>query len=176
MQFANNREHPDTAFQPLLEMTFDAAAFSADWSHCDRIATYVARMVGHDRADSLLYTNLFSSAFNELLETAFHFHRAGGELGCAVLRAGSVDRIELSIPCDEPLRAFYADAVESLSSADVAECYVQAMLVADTLDPRIGLMELVVDYQARMSLQSDDGDSLRLIADLVFEESAPEQQ
>lgn len=157
-------------FKPLLEIALGVETFSSNWAHCDRIATYVARLVSHNRTDSLLYSNLFSSALNELLETAFRTHRGGGELGCSVSRAGGVDRIELTIPCDEAMRSFYASAVNDLGQSDVAERYVAALLAEGELDPRIGLLELAVDYKARLSLKPE-GDTVRLIADLALEDT-----
>ena len=140
-------------FELLMQVQLDVGDFAADWGHCDRLATYVARMVSHNRADSLQYANLFSTAFNELLETAFRNHHNQGQIACTVLRCGAVDRIELSIPCDAPLKAFYTDAVESLAKTDFAQSYVSALLNDGPLDPRIGLLELAVDYNARLSLQ-----------------------
>lgn len=157
-------------FEPLLEIALGVEVFSSNWGHCDRIATYVARQVSHTRRDSLLYSNLFSSALNELLETAFRAHRGGGKLACSVSRAGSVDRIELTIPCDASLKSFYTDAVNGLATGDVGERYVEALLADRALDPAIGLLELAVDYKARFSLKADEGDAVRLIADLALED------
>lgn len=158
-------------FKPLLEIALGVGTFSSNWAHCDRIASYVARLVSHNRTDSLLYSNLFSSALNELLETAFRAHRGDGELGCSVSRAGGVDRIELTIPCDDALRRFYASTIEDLHRGDAAERYVEALLAEGDLDPRIGLLELAVDYKARLSLKPGDGDAVCLIADLALEDT-----
>ena len=164
---------PDSAapsFAPLLEIALGTETFAANWDHCDRIATYVARMVSHNRTDSLLYSNLFSSALNELLETAFRAHHKDGDISCTVSRAGPVDRIELTIPCDEKLRSFYQNAINDLSAADVADRYVAALLAEGDLDPRIGLLELAVDYKAKLALAPLSGNKLLLVADLSLEE------
>jgi hypothetical protein len=158
-------------FKPLLEIALGVGTFSSNWAHCDRIATYIARLVSHNRTDSLLYSNLFSSALNELLETAFRAHRGDGELGCSVSRAGGVDRIELTIPCDDALRRFYVSTIDDLHRGDAAERYVEALLTEGDLDPRIGLLELAVDYKARLSLKPGDGDAVCLIADLALEDT-----
>ena len=156
-------------FELLMQVHLNMGDFSADWGHCDRLATYVARMVSHNRSDSLQYANLFSTAFNELLETAFRNHVKDGQIACAVLRSGATDRIELSIPCDAPLRAFYTDAVESLARPDFVESYVSALLTDGPLDARIGLLELAVDYNARLSLQDKSADLVCLVAELTFD-------
>lgn len=157
-------------FKPLFEIALGVETFASNWAHCDKIATYVARLVSHNRTDSLLYANLFSSALNELLETAFRAHRGDGELACHVSRSGPVDRIELIIPCDEDLRGFYARAIEESRGNNVAERYVAALLADGTLDPSIGLLELAVDYKARLSLEPGEGNAVRLVADLALEE------
>jgi hypothetical protein len=158
-------------FEPLLEIALGVEIFASNWAHCDRIATYVARQVSHTRRDSLLYSNLFSSALNELLETAFRVHRGSGKLACSVSRAGAVDRIELTIPCDAALKTFYADAVGGLTGKDVGERYVEALLADRALDPAIGLLELAVDYKARFALHAEEGDAVRLVADLALEDN-----
>lgn len=160
----------DAEFRTLLEIAMGADVFSSDWSHCDRLATYVARMVSHNRSDSLLYANLFSSALNELLETAFRAHRDDGEIVCRVSRKGPVDRIELTIPCDEAVRGFYHQAVDAVRRDDVSDRYFEALLADGALDPRIGLFELAVDYKARLSLRSESTRTVRLVADLALEE------
>jgi hypothetical protein len=91
----------------LLELSMGIEDFSSEWLHCDRISSYVARMVSHNRADSLLYANLLSSALNELLETVFAHHGPKGRLSCRVKRAGASDIIELSLPCDDKAMKFY---------------------------------------------------------------------
>ncbi len=156
-------------FDLLMQVQLDTDDFSADWGHCDRLATYVARMVSHNRADSLQYANLFSTAFNELLETAFRNHHKGGQIACTVSRAGSIDRIELSIPCDAPLSAFYINAVASLAKADFVESYVNALLSDGPLDSRIGLLELAVDYNARLSVRQDSAAIVCLITELTLD-------
>jgi hypothetical protein len=160
----------DADFKTLLEIAMGTEVFASNWSHCDRIATYVAKLVSHNRTDSLLYSNLFSSALNELLETAYRAHGDGGDIACSVSRAGAVDRIELTIPCDEETRGFYTSAIEDTRREDVAERYVAALLSEGSLDPRIGLLELAVDYKAVLSLKSDKPDAVRLVADLALEE------
>jgi hypothetical protein len=173
----NNGTHSDCTgsgsarFEPLLEIALGTDTFAANWTHCDRIATYVARMVSHNRTDSLLYSNLFSSALNELLETAFRVHHGKGEINCTVLRAGGVDRIELTIPCNDDLRRFYSAAIDDLAADDVAERYVTALLAKGDLDPRIGLLELAVDYKAALTLRPADDGTVRLVADLTLEDA-----
>jgi len=156
----------------LIEISMNLDTFISSWTNCDRISTYIARVVSHDRADSLLYSNLFSSALNELMEAAFRSNGKTGRLQCNVLRSGRMDRIELVIPCDDSARSFYEDAVARLSGEDAADLYTQALFSRGHVDPHIGLLELAIDYKARLSIKPAPDDAIRLTADFVLEDDA----
>lgn len=156
-------------FRPLLQIDMDIGVFGAQWTHCDRISTYVARMVSHNRADSLLYANLFSSALNELLETAFRVHNGEGRFACCIKRSGPVDRIELTVPCDPNQAGFYGKAVEIARGPGASERYREALFSTGPLDPDIGLLELAADYNAKMSVERAGNGTIRLVADLALE-------
>ena len=49
------------------------------------------------------------------------------------------------------------------------EDYRQMLFSGGPLDPRIGLLELAVDYGADISIAVVDGGSVRLTADLTLE-------
>lgn len=158
-------------FELLLKVELDIDAFASDWAYCDRLSSYAARMVSHNRADSLLYSNLFSSALNELLETVFRSHRPGGAFVCSILRRGGMDRIELAIPCGPEDVGFYRQAMETVVQDDAAEQYRTALFAEGPLDPGIGLFELAVDYEAAMSVERLNDNSIRLVADFALEEA-----
>lgn len=153
---------------PLIEIRMGMKDFSSEWMHCDRISTFVARHVSHNRADSLLYANLFSSALNELLETVFANHGSEGDLTCRVSRTDSSDIVELSLPCDEPTLKFYTGAVNLLAQHDVEDLYHAALFASQQQDPRLGIFEVAVDYKAKISLSNDNG-RLTLSAEMVLE-------
>lgn len=152
----------------LLEVSMGIGDFSSEWLHCDRISSFVASVVSHDRSDSLLYANLLSSALNELLETVFAHHGPEGDFNCRVRRLGPKDVIEISLPCDEKTLRFYEDAVRRLDRRDVAELYRTALLSHGEQDPHLGLLEVAVDYQARISIVPE-GARLTLSAEMVLE-------
>ena len=154
-------------FVKLFELRIGAEMFAADWSHCDRISSYVADLLSHARTDSLRYANLFSSVLNELLETVFHHHAAMGSIRCAVSRAGTLDRIEISLPCDGATRAFYHAAMAEIAKPDVADRYLKTMLSGTG---HSGLMELAVDYSAKLSVTDSAPGELHLTTELVLEE------
>jgi hypothetical protein len=158
-------------FEPLFQISMDIDVFTSNWAYCDRLSSYAARMVSHNRIDSLLYSNLFSSALNELLETVFRTHGSGGSFVCSISRLANKDRIELTIPCEAREAQFYVDAMERLSRSDAAEQYRAALFVEGEVDPDIGLFELVVDYAASISVETTDGNTIRLTADLALEDT-----
>lgn len=168
---ANSRANDvEENISPLIGVSLYLDTFTSDWTNCDRIATYIARVVSHDRSDSLLYSNLFSSALNELMETAFRANGRTGRLQCQVLRSGRRDRIELVIPCDAEARHFYESAMVRLHADDVPEQYMEALFSRSQIDPHIGLLELAVDYKARLSIRPAPDDSICLTADFVLED------
>ena len=157
----------------LLEFDMDMGGFASNWAYCDRLSTYFARMISHNRSDSLLYSNLFSSALNELLETVFRLHGPSGRFVCSVEREGASDRVILTIPVDRETTDFYRNAVGLLNEGDVAARYHQALFADGPLQPSIGLLELAVDYAARFSVEPADGGTIRLVAELTLEVTDP---
>jgi len=158
--------------QPLVEISMGIEAFASEWLHCDRISSYLARMVSHNRADSLLYANLLSSALNELLETAFAHHGPEGDFCCRVSRAGAADVIELDLPCDARALSYYTDAAQRLQRPDLADVYHSALFAPGEADPHLGLLEVAVDYRARISIVPEKGNRLRLAAEMALEGAA----
>ncbi len=157
------------ATQPLVEISMGIEAFASEWLQCDRISSYLARMVSHNRADSLLYANLLSSALNELLETAFAHHGPEGEFSCRVCRAGDADVIELDLPCDDSSQAFYKEAAIRLQHPDIADLYQNALFSDGAPDPHLGLLEVAVDYRARISITLGTGSRLTIAAEIALE-------
>ena len=157
---------------PLVEISMGIEAFASEWLHCDRISSYLARMVSHNRADPLLYSNLLSSALNELLETAFAHHGPEGEFSCRVSRAGGADVIELDLPCDEETLSFYSEAAQRLQHPDLAEIYHTALFSSGNADPHLGLLEVAVDYRALISIVPEKGNRLKLAAEMALDGAA----
>lgn len=158
-------------FAPLLSMQMDMAVFGSNWAYCDRLSSYVARMISHNRTDSLLFSNLFSSAFNELLETVFRTHSPDGQFVCAVERSGQTDRVRLSLPADAAVKSFYQSLLGQLAQGDAPERYRAALFSDGPIDPGIGLFELAVDYDARFSLDAATDHVLHITADLALEKA-----
>lgn len=159
-----------TDFAVLMQFDMGVDDFASDWAYCDRLSSYMARMVSHNRTDSVLYSNLLSSALNELLETVFRRHQPGRDFVCTISRNGPYDRIELTIPADAETAQFYRDAIGKIGDADADDRYRKALFTEGPLSADIGLMELSIDYAARIFIEEVNGDVLRLVAELALEE------
>jgi hypothetical protein len=169
MSFVSQDGIEPAAFRPMLQIDMGIRDFSAHWSHCDYISGYVARMISHNRADSVLYSNLFSSALNELLEIAFRARHTDGRLHCKVWRNGAVERVEMTLPCAPSERHFLEQAIARLKDNDATERYLDALSaeIAPTRDAV--LLELAIDYNATLSIISIDDHAITLIVDLPLE-------
>lgn len=164
----------DTDFAPMIQVDMEIKSFLSMWLYCDQISTYLARMVSHNRSDSVRHSNLFSSVANELLEVAFRTRHPGGELVCRVSRLGQVDRIELSFPCTPEERQFYREALSQVVEPEFKHRYMHS--ISGDLAPsrEVILLELVVDYNATLRLEEAGADTIRLVVDLLLEDLASE--
>ncbi|MBZ9763994.1 ubiquinone biosynthesis methyltransferase UbiE [Mesorhizobium sp. CA8] len=165
--------HHDVAgeptFEPMIQIDIEMKAFISAWRHCDYVSTYMARMISQNRSDSVRYSNLFSSAFNELLEVAFRTRHGDGELECRVSRHGATDRIELTFPCVPEERQFYEEAAAQVIGSDAKERYLNS--VSGDLAPsrEIVLLELAIDYNATIRVEEAGNDAIKLVVDLPLE-------
>jgi hypothetical protein len=125
-------------------------------------------MVSHNRADSLLYANLLSSALNELLETVFTNRGPEGAFSCRICRDGGTDVIEITMPLDDKARQFYTEAARRLAAGNVAETYQAALFSSGMPDPHLGLLEIATDYRARINI-APEGSQLKLSAEMTLE-------
>lgn len=157
------------SFEPMIQIDMEMKAFVSAWRHCDYISTYMARMISQNRSDSVRHSNLFSSAFNELLEVAFRTRHANGELACRVSRHGATDRIELTFPCVPEERRFYEEAVAQVAGSEARERYLNS--VSGDLAPsrEIVLLELAIDYNATIKVEEADDEAIKLVVDLPLE-------
>ncbi|WP_156510415.1 ubiquinone biosynthesis methyltransferase UbiE [Labrenzia sp. OB1] len=161
---------PGSDLPQMLQMDLDIGDFCSNWAHCDLFSAYLARMVSHNRLDSLLFSNLYSSALNELLETVFRVHGNSGKLECSVRRQGGLDRIELVFPADEDTFAVYREAIDKLSGKDAEKLYLEALFTEDEPDASLGLLELGVDYGARLAIDRAGDGRMCLVAELTLED------
>ena len=156
---------------PLVELTLETDAFARDWSHCDQIANYLGQLVAHDRPDSFLYANLLSTVLNELFEAVFARHHAHGAVRCTLARNGRHDRVELLIPADAAVRAFYKESVAAAQAGDVAEAYTRALLGKESPAGLLGMLELAADYGAQLSVEeSASGEEIHFILQVTLED------
>jgi hypothetical protein len=141
----------------LIEVSMRMDDFASEWMHCDRISSYIARLVAQNRSDPLYYANLFSSAMNELLETVYLNHGSEGDLTCRVRSVDETDVIEIGLPSDQKTSDFYTDAVNALDGPDLEDLYHEALFSAGQHDSRLGMFELAVDYKAKINVFASSG-------------------
>ncbi|MFI0848045.1 ubiquinone biosynthesis methyltransferase UbiE [Mesorhizobium sp. IMUNJ 23232] len=156
----------DHDFRAMIQIDMQIASFHSNWTHCDYIATYLARTISHNRPDSVLFSNLFSSALNELLEVTFRTRRLGGAFACKVSRLGETDRVELTFACGDEERRFFETAVSRTQESDGRGRYLSSLSgdIAPSRD--MMLLELAVNYHAAIRLDEVDGDTITLVVDL----------
>ncbi|MEQ1953057.1 ubiquinone biosynthesis methyltransferase UbiE [Mesorhizobium sp. CN2-181] len=150
----------------MIQIDMQIASFHSNWTHCDYIATYLARTISHNRPDSVLFSNLFSSALNELLELTFRTRHVGGALACKISRRGETDRVELTFACGEEERQFFEEAVSRIQQDDRPGRYLNSLSgdIAPSRD--MMLLELAVNYRAAIRLQEAGDDTITLVVDL----------
>lgn len=156
----------DHDFRAMIQIDMQIESFHSNWTHCDYIATYLARTISHNRPDSILFSNLFSSALNELLEVTFRTRHLGGALACKVSRHGETDRVELTFACGKEERRFFKAAVSRTQEGDGQGRYLSSLSgdIAPSRD--MMLLELSVNYQAAIRMEEVDGDTITLVVDL----------
>jgi hypothetical protein len=169
MHIASQNAGGKAVFTPMIQIDLEVHAFLSDWVHCDQISTYSARMISHNRSDSVRHSTLFSSALNELLEIAFRTRHSSGEIACRVSRRGETDRIELTLPCLPEERQFYEEAVLQMAGSDAMERYLNS--VSGDLAPsrEIVLLGLAIDHNATLRVEKPGADVITLVVDLPLQ-------
>ena len=159
----------DAAFKPLLELEMEMATLVADWAHCDQCAAYVARMVSHDRHDSIRHANLLSAALNELFEMSFHTRESDGVLRCRFYRNGTIERIELTFPCSAEQRNSYETIVERIGNGLALANYLDVITDDAARAEHAILLGLAVNYDADIELSAQDTGMMTFVVDLALE-------
>ena len=159
----------DGPYAPTLEVTISTGAFDSNWANCERVSSYLARAVSHNRRDSLLHYNLLSSALNEILELAFRSHAPGASITCSLLRKNGLDRVVLSVPGNDELSAAYRKMVGE-AGRDSAERLTSEILAGAPASAGFSLMELAANYKAEFRLEVSDDRRISLVTDLALED------
>lgn len=173
MNVASQSVVAEAAFEPMIQIDMEIKAFLSAWFHCDHIATYLARVISHNRTDSVLHSNLFSSALNELLEVTFRTRHPAGGFVCRVSRHGKTDRVELIFPCTPDERQFYKDALLRVGAPEARERYRNSLSEDLAPSPEVVLFELAIDYNATLRLGKEaNAGAITLVVDLPIEGQA----
>ncbi|WP_245425896.1 ubiquinone biosynthesis methyltransferase UbiE [Rhizobium sp. J15] len=161
----------EAAFKPLLRFEMDMATFLSDWQHCDQLSTFVARMISHNRTDPIRHSNFFSFALNELLEVSFRGASPQGSIDCAVYRRDATERVRLSFTCPAEQREFYREAVSRTRQKDALARYLSAISMDQAPNREVILLDLAINFDARLRLEEPAPASITLVVDLPLEGS-----
>jgi hypothetical protein len=156
----------DRDFRAMIQIDMQVASFHSNWTHCDYIATYLARTISHNRPDSVLFSNLFSSALNELLEIIFRTRHIGGTFVCKISRQNDTDRVALTFTCREEERRFFEQAVVRVRGDDGEADYMTSLYGDPGPSRDVLLLELAVTYNAQIRIDTHDDGTLTLVVDL----------
>jgi hypothetical protein len=163
------KEPAEAAFEPLLQLEMEMGAFLSDWLHCDQLSTFMARMISHNRADPVRHSNFFSSALNELLEVLFRGGSPDGQIGCAIYRHGPTERVKLTFPCPPRHRHFFSEAVSNTRREDALARYLDSILTDLVPSRDAALLDLAINFDARIHLEDSVASSITLVVDLPLE-------
>lgn len=161
----------EVAFKPLLRFEMDMATFLSDWQHCDQLSTFMARMISHNRTDPIRHSNFFSFALNELLEVSFRGGSPQGLIDCTVYRREATERVRLSFACPAGQREFYREAVSRTHQKDAITRYLSAISMDQTPNREVILLDLAINFDARLHLEEPAPASITLVVDLPLEGS-----
>jgi len=170
MQASPGGASPGSDLPQMIYLDLDFGDFCSDWGHCDRLSGYLARMVSHNRGDPRLFANLYSTAVNELLEAVFRSHGETGKLECSVQREGGLDRVVLTFPADEATYRTYEEIIAKVAGEDAEAHYLRALFADEEPGAGLGLLELGVDYGARLAVERCNDARMRLVAEFALED------
>ncbi|MCZ4094237.1 ubiquinone biosynthesis methyltransferase UbiE [Sinorhizobium psoraleae] len=162
-------EAADGHFEPLLQVEMAMGTFLSDWHNCDQLSTFMARMISHNRTDPIRHSNFFSFALNELLEVSFRGGSLDGRIGCAVYRHGPIERVKLTFPCPPGQRQFYREAVSKTRRGNAYARYIDAISTELAPSREVVLLDLAINFDARLRLEESDPPQITIVIDLPLE-------
>ncbi|MCY1063082.1 hypothetical protein [Nannocystis sp. SCPEA4] len=146
---------------PILTLRISVRGLYDSWTHCQRLADYIARFVASDRFDPEQLTTRLSTYLNEVLEYVFRARPSDGEIVVEVGRTDEHVIAELTMPADEALAARLRDDLGRVSQPDARARYeaeFQAMLTRAPAEA--GLLELVALHGVELGLREAGGASV----------------
>lgn len=154
----------------LCSLRFSAMAFTKDWCHCDQLSNYVSRLVSSNKIDSFVFSNLFSTVINEVLEAIFRNNSGNDHVEVSIYQAGNDSLIVSSIPVDDVSRDFYDRVISGLKNGDAKDMYRELIKREKGFAPETGFYELAADYDADISLEhKPDGKRIALSVRVCLE-------
>lgn len=146
---------------PILTLRISVRGLHDSWTHCHRLADYIARFVASDRFDPEQLTTRLSTYLNEVLEYVFRARPTEGEIVVDVARTDAHVIAELAVPTDDALRQRLRDDLGRVSQPEARARYqaqLQAMLAGPSGES--GLLELVALHGVGLALRERSGASV----------------
>lgn len=141
---------------PIITLRISARGLYDSWTHCQRLADYVARFAASDRFDPEQLTTRLSTYLNEVLEYVFRARADDGDVVVGVSRTPEHLLVELTMPAGDGLRERLRRDFSRVSQPDAAARYAAEFRA--TLDhPRAdaGLLELVALHGVALALREE---------------------
>lgn len=142
------------ASSPIITLKLSAAGLYDSFSHCQKLADYIARFAGSDRFDPEQLTTRLSTYLNEVIEYVFRARPADGEIVVEVGRTAEHIVVELTLPTDLALAERLRGDFVRVAAPDARARYAadfQAMLDRPPADA--GLLELVALHGVTLALR-----------------------
>jgi len=152
----------------IISAQFSASGFAKNWTHCNRLANYLARYASANESDPERQSTLLSTFFNEVLEVIHRNQSGTGQVKLVFRRKGRYISLWAEIPVDDRSRKFYQRAVELVNQPDLDAWYREWLERTpggveeeggDIESAALGLLELVAVYDSVLKIQdpSDGG-------------------
>lgn len=159
----------------LCSLRFSTGAFAMDWHHCDQISNYVSRVVASKKADSFVFSNLFSTVINEILEAVFRSNSGSDNITIDIYQAENDSLIISSIPVNDVSLAFYEKVILNLEKGNAKDLYRDLIKSDKGFVPETGFYELAADYDATITMENKPDDQRVILSVRVCLESGTEE-
>jgi hypothetical protein len=141
---------------PIITLQLSVDGLYDSFSHCQKLADYIARFAGSDRFDPEQLTTRLSTYLNEVLEYVFRARPPSGQIVVEVGRTAEHIVVELSLPTDGALAERLRGDFARVSQPDARARYTaefHAML--ETTPEDAGLLELVAFHGVTLALREE---------------------
>lgn len=149
---------PSADPSPIVTLRISVRGLYDSWTHCQKLADYIARFAASDRFDPEQLTTRLSTYLNEVLEFVFRARPAEGELVVSVGRASEHLVVELAVPADAALAGELRRDFERVAGDDARARYgAEFRATLERAPADAGLLELVALHGVGLDLRERGG-------------------